>query len=79
LALLTGNAYSGVFDNRYPTYRAGLQINLPLFGDKTAGAQYGRTLVEGERLELQRAQIEQLIQVDVRNALQAVRTAEARL
>ncbi|MCV4802978.1 hypothetical protein OFC41_30610, partial [Escherichia coli] len=27
----------------------------------------------------QRAQIEQLIQVDVRNALQAVRTAEARL
>lgn len=79
LALLTGNAYSGIFDNRYPTYRAGLQINLPLFGDKTAGAQYGRALVEGERLETQRAQIEQLIQIDVRNSLQAVRTAEARL
>lgn len=79
LALLTGNAYSGVFDNRYPTYRAGLQINLPLFGDRTANAQYGRSLVEGERLETQRAQIEQLIQIDVRNSLQAVRTAEARL
>jgi len=79
LALLTGNAYSGIFDNRYPTYRAGVQINLPLFGDRTANAQYGRSLVEGERLETQRAQIEQLIQIDVRNSLQALRSAEARL
>lgn len=79
LELLTGNAYSGVFANRYPTYRVGVTVNLPLFGDKTAGAQYGRALVEGERIETQRQQLEQNIQVDVRNALQAVRTAEARL
>lgn len=79
LALLTGNAYNGVFNNRYPTYRVGVQINLPLFGDKTAGANYGKALVEGEKIETQRAQLEQNIQVDVRNAIQAVRTAEARL
>jgi HAE1 family hydrophobic/amphiphilic exporter-1 len=59
--------------------RVGVQFNLPLFGDKTAKAQYGRSLVEGERIETQRAQAEQAIQTDVRNALQAVRTAEARL
>lgn len=79
LALLTGNAYSGVFNNRYPTYRVGITVNLPLFGDKTAGAQYGKSLVEGEKIETQRAQLEQNIQVDVRNSLQAVRTAEAKL
>lgn len=79
LAAVTGNPYRGVFSNRYPTFKVGVQFNLPLFGDKTAGAQYGRSLVEGERLETQRAQLEQNIQVDVRNALQAMRTAEARL
>ncbi|HEX6124758.1 MAG TPA: TolC family protein [Pyrinomonadaceae bacterium] len=79
LAALTGNPYSGIFTNKYPTYRVGVQFNLPLFGDKTAGAQLGRALVEGERLEVQREQIEQNIQVDVRNALQTLRTAEARL
>ncbi len=79
LALLTGNPFSGIFANRYPTYRVGVQFNLPLFGDKTAKAQYGKSLVEAERLDVQREQIEQGIQVEVRNALQSIRTAEARL
>jgi len=74
-----GTAITDILSNKYPTFRAGVQFNLPLFGDKTARAQYGRSLVEGERIETQREQIEQNIQVDVRNALQAVRTAEARL
>ena len=76
---LTGNPYSGIFANKYPTFRVGVQFNLPLFGDKTARAQYGRSLIEGERLVTQREQLEQNIQVDVRNALQSLRTAEARL
>lgn len=75
----SASAISDVFSNKYPTVRVGVQFNLPLFGDKTAGAQYGRALVEGERIETQRQQLEQNIQVDVRNSLQAVRTAEARL
>lgn len=79
IEMLTGNPYSGVFANRYPTYRVGVTFNLPLFGDKTARAQYGKALVDEEKLETQRDQLEQNIQVDVRNALQAVRTAEARL
>lgn len=75
----SGTALTDIFANKYPTLRVGVQINLPLLGDKTAKAQLGRSLVEGERLQTQREQIEQNIQVDVRNSLQAVRTAEARL
>jgi len=74
-----GQALGNLFGNRYPSFRVGVQFNLPLFGDKTARAQYGRSKVEGERLQTQREQIEQNIQVDVRNALQMMRTAEARL
>jgi len=74
-----GSAVTDIFANKYPTFRVGVQFNLPLFGDKTSRAQLGRSLVEGERLETQREQLEQNIQVDVRNALQTLRTAEARL
>jgi len=74
-----GTAVTDIFQNKYPTFRIGVQWNIPLFGDKSAKAQYGKSLVEGERLETQREQLEQLIQIDVRNALQLVRTGEARL
>jgi HAE1 family hydrophobic/amphiphilic exporter-1 len=64
--------------NRYNNFRVGVQINLPL-RNRTAKADLGRSLVEGQRIATQREQLEQLIQVDVRNALQIVRSAEARL
>ena len=56
-----------------------MQFNLPLFGDKTAKANLGKSLVQSEQIKTQREQVEQNIQVDVRNALQSLRTAEARL
>jgi HAE1 family hydrophobic/amphiphilic exporter-1 len=74
-----GTTFTDILVNRYPTVRVGVQFNLPLNGNKAAKAQLGRSLVEGERLQTQREQLEQNIQVDVRNALQSVRTAEARL
>ena len=73
-----GQSLANLAANRFPTVRVGVQINLPL-RNRTAQAQLGRSLVEGERIRTQREQLEQLIQVDVRNALQSVRTAEARL
>ena len=78
---LTGGNFSSltdIFANRYPTFRVGVQINLP-FASRTAQAQLGRSLVEGERIETQRGQLEQSIQLEVRNALQSIRTSEARL
>lgn len=74
-----GAALGNLLANRYPTYRVGVQFDLPLFGNKTNKAQFGKSLVEAEQINTQRQQIEQNIQVDVRNALQFVRTAEARL
>ncbi|MGI8787976.1 MAG: TolC family protein [Pyrinomonadaceae bacterium] len=74
-----GSALGNLLANRYPTLRVGVQFNLPLFGNKTNKAQLGKSLVQGEQIQTQREQLEQNIQVDVRNALQSVRTAEARL
>ncbi len=67
-----------LFSNQFNNVRVGVQINLPL-RNRTAEGQLGRSLVEGERLATQREQLEQVIQVDVRNALQVVRSGEARL
>ncbi len=64
--------------NRFNNFRVGVSVNLPL-RNRTAQAQLGRSLVEGQRISTQREQLEQTIQVDVRNALQVVRSAEARL
>ena len=63
---------------RYPTYNIGVQISLPI-GNKTAKANLGRTLAEGTQIENAKAQTEQTIEADVRNALQSLRSAEARL
>lgn len=75
----SGTAFSDIFGNKYPVFRVGINFNIPLFGDKTAKAQLGRSIVEGERIDVQREQLEQGIQVEVRNALQSIRAAEARL
>jgi outer membrane protein TolC len=71
-------SFLNLAENRYNNFRVGVQVSLPL-KNQTAQAQLGRSLVEGQRIQTQREQLEQLIQVDVRNALQSVRTAESRL
>ena len=73
-----GQSIQNLLANRYGTFRVGVNISLPL-RNRTAEANLGRSLVEGERIGTQREQLEQTIQVDVRNALQAVRSSEARL
>ena len=73
-----GQSLQNLLANRYGTARIGVQISLPL-RNRTAEANLGRTLVEGERIGTQREQLQQTIQVDVRNALQSVRSSEARL
>lgn len=62
----------------YPTYRVGVSISLP-WGNTTAKANLGRTLVQSNRIKNQQAQAEQIIEAEVRNATQALRSSEARL
>jgi HAE1 family hydrophobic/amphiphilic exporter-1 len=71
-------SFQNLFSNQFNNFRVGVQVNLPL-RNRTAEGQLGRALVEGQRLATQREQLEQVIQVDVRNALQVVRSGEARL
>ncbi|NNE99310.1 MAG: TolC family protein [Pyrinomonadaceae bacterium] len=75
----TQSTFTDILLNRYPTYRIGVQIDLPLFGNRTTKANLGKTLVQADKLRFQKDRIEQVIQMDVRNAMQSLRTAEARL
>ncbi|MDQ6787507.1 MAG: TolC family protein, partial [Acidobacteriota bacterium] len=67
-----------VFTQKFPTYRVGVRISLPL-GNRVAEANLGSSLALGNQLANQRAQAEQLIEADVRNTTQTLRSAEARL
>ena len=73
-----GQSLQNLVGNQFNNFRVGVQISLPL-RNRTAEAALGRSLVEGERINTQRQQLEQSIQVEVRNALQGVRSSEARL
>lgn len=72
------NSLGNLVGQDFPTYRAGVSISLP-FGNRTAKANLGRTLVEAERLNNLTEQAENIVEAEVRNALQAIRSAEARL
>ncbi|HKG15899.1 MAG TPA: TolC family protein, partial [Pyrinomonadaceae bacterium] len=69
---------ANLFAQRYPTARVGVRLSLPL-RNRTAEANLGSSLAQGRRIGDQIRQAEQLIEADVRNSLQAVRSAEARL
>ncbi len=73
-----GTSFSNLFQQDYPTYRVGVTIGLP-WGNNVAKANLGVARVEGERIRNIRAQAEQVIEAEVRNALQTVRSIEARL
>jgi len=73
-----GQSLSDLASNQFNNFRVGVSISLPL-RNRTAEGQLGHALVEGKRIATQREQLEQLIQVEVRNALQSLTTTEARL
>jgi len=62
----------------YPSFRVGVTVSLP-WGNRIAKANLARSQVESNRIANDRAQIEQIIVAEVRNALQALRSAESRL
>jgi len=73
-----GQSLGNLFRNDYRAWRIGVNIELSI-GNRTAKAQLGRALVEGRQIDAQRQRAEQLIEVEVRNALQAVETARRRV
>jgi HAE1 family hydrophobic/amphiphilic exporter-1 len=73
-----GQSIDNLLLNRFVNFRVGVSVNLNL-RNRTARAQLGRAIVEGHRIATQREQLEETIQVDVRNSLQVLRSTEARL
>jgi HAE1 family hydrophobic/amphiphilic exporter-1 len=71
-------SFANLFTFNFPTTRVGVVFTLPV-GNRTAEANLGRSLAEGRRITNQRQQVEQTIEQDVRNTMQAIRSAEARL
>ncbi|MEP6946495.1 MAG: TolC family protein [Acidobacteriota bacterium] len=72
------NSLGNLLQQDFPTYRIGVNVSLP-WGNHVAKANLGRTLVEGDRLKNLESQQEETIEAEVRNATQALRSAEARL
>ncbi|MBL8124810.1 MAG: TolC family protein [Blastocatellia bacterium] len=73
-----GTSLGNLIQLDYPSYRLGVTISLP-WGNRVAEANLGRVLAEKSRIANQRAQAEQNIEAEVRNALQALRSAESLL
>jgi outer membrane protein TolC len=73
-----GQSLANLFKNEFRAWRFGVNINLPL-RNRTAQAQLGRALAEGKQIDVQRQRTQQAIEVEVRNALQAVETARRRV
>lgn len=73
-----GAALSNLFGGNYPSVQAGISFDLNL-RNRTAQANYAQTVIGEKRLKLEQARIEQAIEAQVRNALQAIETAKQRI
>lgn len=73
-----GTSLSNLVSGSYPSVRVGVSVQLPL-RNRTAAANLGRSLNESARIRSQRDQQEQVIESEVRNSMQAMRSAEARV
>ena len=73
-----GTSLGLMFERDFPVAHIGLRLTLPIW-NRTAEANVALSLAAGRRLALQKAQLEQSIESDVRNALQTLRSAEAQL
>ncbi|MDQ3710859.1 MAG: efflux RND transporter permease subunit [Acidobacteriota bacterium] len=71
------NSLGGLFSNKYPTYRIGVSISLPI-GNRQAKGDLGSSLAEGTKLEYQFAQQRQNVEREIRNALESVNATEQR-
>lgn len=72
------SSLSNLINQDFRTFQVGVTLNFPI-RNRTAEANLARTLAAGRQLQALRQRVEQLVEADVRNALQAVATAEKRV
>jgi outer membrane protein TolC len=73
-----GDSLANIWNLRFPTLLVQLQMDLPI-RNRTSKANLARAQIVHRQIERQRAQLEQTIEVEVRNALQAVVSSRERL
>jgi HAE1 family hydrophobic/amphiphilic exporter-1 len=73
-----GSSLDNLVSRRYPTAIVQLQMELPI-GNNTARANLARTQIVSNQIARQRQQLEQTIEAEVRNTLQAVQSTQERL
>jgi HAE1 family hydrophobic/amphiphilic exporter-1 len=71
-----GRSLSNLAGLDFPTVEVGVRIGLP-FGNRIADARYASSVAEGRRLRLRTEQVEVAVEAEVRNAMQAVESAQA--
>jgi HAE1 family hydrophobic/amphiphilic exporter-1 len=73
-----GAALGNVFTGRYQTFQVGLSMDLTL-RNRMAESALAQNVLTERRLALERTRLEQAIEAQVRNALQALDTARQRI
>lgn len=73
-----GTALGALFGGNYQTASVGVQFDLTL-RNRTAQAQLAQTAIAGKRLNLEQARTEQVIEAQVRSALQGMQTSRQRV
>jgi len=73
-----GTNLSNLLGGNYQSFQIGLSIDLNL-KNRSANAGYAQAMIAEKRLKLERARTEQLIEAQVRNALQSIETARQRI
>ncbi|HSB09411.1 MAG TPA: TolC family protein [Blastocatellia bacterium] len=68
---------SNLFSQDFRTYQVGVRLSFP-WRNRTAKGNLGRALAESRQLDARQRQLVENVQVDVRNALQAVEAARQR-
>jgi HAE1 family hydrophobic/amphiphilic exporter-1 len=72
-----GKSLKNLFSQDSRTYQVGVSISFP-WRNRTAEANLGRTLAEAKQLDARQRQLVQSVQIEVRNALQAVEASRMR-
>jgi HAE1 family hydrophobic/amphiphilic exporter-1 len=73
-----GQSLSNLLNQLFPTTQLRVDVAVPL-GNHAAKANLASALVQGRQIELQREEVEQTITAAVRDAMQAVASAQARV
>ena len=73
-----GQALQSLFGGRFPSVQVGVQFDLNL-RNQTAQANLAQTVIADKRLNLEKTRAEQIIDMQVRNALQSLQASRQRI